>query len=70
MGSYRTVRTPLRIHGVDTDPTEPSPVIGEHSREVLTSAGFDRGEIDALVASGVMASGSLGDDPDRNAPAS
>lgn len=69
-GSYRTVRTPLRIHGVDTDPTEPSPVIGEHSREVLMSAGFDRREIDALVASGAVASGSPGDDPDLKAPAS
>ena len=53
-GSYRTVRAPLRIHGVDTDPRGPSPTVGEHSRQVLSDAGFDEDEIQALVESGAI----------------
>ncbi len=39
--------TPGKIWG-------PPPIVGQHSREVLTEFGFDGGEIDALVAAGVV----------------
>lgn len=34
-GDYRTVRAPLRIKGIDTDPVRPSPSVGEHTAELL-----------------------------------
>jgi crotonobetainyl-CoA:carnitine CoA-transferase CaiB-like acyl-CoA transferase len=39
--------TPVQIGG-------PPPLVGQHSREVLRSAGFADGDIDALVACGVV----------------
>lgn len=36
-----------------------APVVGQHSREVLTELGYDDEEIDALEASGAVASGAL-----------
>lgn len=53
-GAYRTVRSPLRIHGVDTAPSSPSPDLGEHSRSVLLDAGMSDAEVDALAASGAI----------------
>ncbi len=35
--------------------SRPPPALGEHSREVLVSFGFDHGEIDRLIAAGVVA---------------
>lgn len=54
LGEYRTVRSPLRIRGVDTEPTTPSPSIGQHSRSVLLDAGLDAVEVDALIADGAV----------------
>lgn len=54
LGEYRTVRSPLRIRGVDTEPTTPSPSIGQHSRSVLLDAGLDGAEVDALIADGAV----------------
>lgn len=39
--------TPGKIWG-------PPPLVGQHSREILTDFGFDRGEIDGLVEAGVV----------------
>lgn len=54
LGEYRTVRAPLRIRGVDTNPSAPSPTIGQHSRSVLLEAGLDDDEVEALIASGAI----------------
>lgn len=62
LGEYRTVRSPLRIHGVDTDPTAPSPSIGEHGRAVLRDAGLDDAEVERLIASGAITDPSAGRD--------
>lgn len=51
-GSYRTVRAPMRIRGVDTSPSGAAIRFGEHTRSVLVAAGFDDGEVDRLVAGG------------------
>jgi crotonobetainyl-CoA:carnitine CoA-transferase CaiB-like acyl-CoA transferase len=42
-------RTPTRI-------TRPAPLLGEHTREMLRECGYGDGEIDALVAQGVVES--------------
>ncbi len=55
LGSYRTVRAPMRLRDVDTSPRRPSPQIGQHTRAVLTEAGFDAAAIDAMIADGRIA---------------
>lgn len=54
-GEYRTVRAPIRIQGVDTSPRGSSPTPGQHTRSVLTAAGFDDAAIDQLIADGKVA---------------
>ncbi|MGA9275946.1 CaiB/BaiF CoA transferase family protein [Ilumatobacter sp.] len=56
LGEYRSVRSPIRLKGVDTAPTAPAPSLGEHGRSVLAEAGLSTEEIDALVAAGVIGS--------------
>jgi crotonobetainyl-CoA:carnitine CoA-transferase CaiB-like acyl-CoA transferase len=34
--------------------TRPAPLLGEHTREVLSGVGYSAAEIDALVAEGVV----------------
>ncbi len=40
-GEFRTVATPITVHGVDTRPTGPAPEVGEHTREVMMEAGWN-----------------------------
>ena len=54
-GEYRTVRAPMRIRDVDISPQHSSPRVGEHTRSVLASAGFDDAMVDRLVADGHVA---------------
>ena len=54
-GSYRTVRPPIRLRGVDTSPKRSAPIAGEHTRSVLADAGFDADTIDRLVSDGAVA---------------
>ena len=53
-GDYRTVASPIRIRGVDTDPSAPSPQVGEHTRSTLHDAGFDDAAIEVLLSEGVV----------------
>ena len=53
-GEYRTVRSPVRITGVDSSPTRSSPQTGEHTRSVMSDAGWSDAEIDELFASGAV----------------
>jgi len=53
-GDYRTVASPIRMTGVETDPTAPAPSLGQHTREVLTEAGIDRATIAELLDQGVV----------------
>ena len=54
-GEYRTVASPIRIAGVETDPSAPSPRVGQHTNQVLADAGFDEAEIAALASDGIVA---------------
>jgi crotonobetainyl-CoA:carnitine CoA-transferase CaiB-like acyl-CoA transferase len=54
VGAYRVVRTPARLH--DTRPLSPAgaPMLGEHTRVVLSEVGGLSGaDIDALIAAGI-----------------
>ena len=47
------MRSPIRLSDADIDLSD-APSHGEHSREVLLEAGYAPGEIDALIAAGVI----------------
>jgi crotonobetainyl-CoA:carnitine CoA-transferase CaiB-like acyl-CoA transferase len=50
--SYRQPASPARFPGADDGPRRPAPKLGQHTREVLTEAGYGEGEIDRLIAEG------------------
>jgi crotonobetainyl-CoA:carnitine CoA-transferase CaiB-like acyl-CoA transferase len=56
LGPYRSVRSPIRVHGVDTEPSGPAPMLGADVHPVLAEAGFSPDEIDGLVARGIVGS--------------
>ncbi len=47
--------TPVEFHGTPWSPRGTAPELGEHSRQVLAELGRSDAEIDALVATGVVA---------------
>jgi crotonobetainyl-CoA:carnitine CoA-transferase CaiB-like acyl-CoA transferase len=53
-GPFQTVSAPFRIHGAEVGIGHRAPELGEHSRAVLTEAGFESAEIDGLIESGVV----------------
>lgn len=54
LGSYRSVRAPMRFRDAEVKPRGPAPTVGQHTRQVLAEAGFDHGEIERLIASGAL----------------
>ncbi|MGH3756350.1 CaiB/BaiF CoA transferase family protein [Actinophytocola sp.] len=53
LGSYRTVRNPLRFSSTATA-VRGAPVLGEHTAEVLRAAGYDESAIVRLADGGVV----------------
>ena len=47
------VASPIWISGADKKTPRLAPGIGEHTRDVLTDAGFGAGEIDAMLKEGI-----------------
>ncbi len=54
IGSYATVRAPFRFANADVGPRGPAPELGEHTLEILTSAGYTDEEIEALRGAGAV----------------
>jgi len=54
-GGLRTVDSPIHITGEKKSAPRMPPGIGEHSRGVLDSLGFEASEIDRLIAAGAVA---------------
>jgi len=50
--AYRQPASPARFPGYDDTPKRPAPTLGQHTREVLQSAGYDAAEIERLIAEG------------------
>jgi crotonobetainyl-CoA:carnitine CoA-transferase CaiB-like acyl-CoA transferase len=51
-GRTRALGLPIKLSATPGKVSRPAPLLGEHTREVLTEFGFAPGEIEALVASG------------------
>ncbi|MFO1188331.1 MAG: CoA transferase [Alphaproteobacteria bacterium] len=51
-GKLRYARAPMTFSRTPTAIRRGSPRLGEHTEEILAEAGYDRGEIEALLASG------------------
>ena len=51
-GRLRHTRSPAQFSVTEPEHRRPAPVLGGHTREILSEHGFDEGEIAALVASG------------------
>lgn len=53
-GPYREIPSPVRFSATPAAVRRPAPRVGEHGVEVLREVGYADGEIDALVAEGVL----------------
>jgi len=54
LGAVDQVRSPLELAVTPTTIRRPPPHLGEHSREILSEAGYDAAAIDRLAADGVI----------------
>jgi len=54
LGKVRLPDLPFRFSDCDTSPRSVAPLLGQHNREIATRLGYSSGEIDALVADGVL----------------
>ena len=53
-GATKALGCPIHFSATPTRVTRPAPMLGEHTREVLREYGYSDGEIDALIAEGVV----------------
>jgi crotonobetainyl-CoA:carnitine CoA-transferase CaiB-like acyl-CoA transferase len=61
MGAYRTVNIPMRFANADVKPQGPSPLLGQHTHEILAQAGFSADDIVSMDSRGI-----IGTDADKN----
>jgi crotonobetainyl-CoA:carnitine CoA-transferase CaiB-like acyl-CoA transferase len=54
LGPVDQVASPIHLEGRPTDVRLPPPLLGEHSRAILSEAGYPDGEIESLVRAGVV----------------
>jgi len=55
LGRLKTLGSPLKLSATPSQPGRRAPLLGEHTREVLRTAGFGDEEIEALFRSGAIA---------------
>jgi formyl-CoA transferase len=53
-GPIRVAGSPIRMSGAETGAKTASPMLGEHTRQVLAEIGYDEKQIDELIASQVV----------------
>jgi crotonobetainyl-CoA:carnitine CoA-transferase CaiB-like acyl-CoA transferase len=52
-GKLQFVGGPVRYDGLAKEPSTPPPLVGEHSAAILEELGYDRTDIDGLIAQGI-----------------
>jgi crotonobetainyl-CoA:carnitine CoA-transferase CaiB-like acyl-CoA transferase len=55
LGRYQALGCPVHFSATPASIDRPSPLLGEHTREILQDAGYADPEIDALVEAGTVA---------------
>jgi crotonobetainyl-CoA:carnitine CoA-transferase CaiB-like acyl-CoA transferase len=60
-GATKAIGCPVHFSATPTRIDRPAPLLGEHTREVLRECGYADEQIDAFVASGVVAEGGRGE---------
>ena len=55
MGKLTVPTPPVQFEGAATSHAQPSPLLGEHSRAILTELGWDNQTIDRLISAGTVA---------------
>jgi crotonobetainyl-CoA:carnitine CoA-transferase CaiB-like acyl-CoA transferase len=56
-GVFAAPATPIRFGGLDPAPPRPAPRLGEHTREILSQAGYSAEAIEAMLAAGAAVQG-------------
>jgi crotonobetainyl-CoA:carnitine CoA-transferase CaiB-like acyl-CoA transferase len=54
LGRLRTLGTPIKMSATPLDPTQRAPMLGEHTDQVLLSAGYSEDEIEQLRYAGAI----------------
>ncbi len=57
LGKLTSPAPPVQFAGAATSLAEPSPCLGEHSREIMAELGFTTGQVDDLLAAGKLGIG-------------
>ena len=55
LGPVRQLGVPVKMSRTPGSVDAPAPALGEHTREVLSEAGYAEGEIEALIERGAVA---------------
>ena len=53
-GAVKTIGHPVKYTGTPGGVRRPAPLLGQHSREVLSEAGYAEADIAALIQSGAV----------------
>jgi crotonobetainyl-CoA:carnitine CoA-transferase CaiB-like acyl-CoA transferase len=59
IGEYRTVNIPMRFATAEVKPQGPAPTLGQHTLQILSSAGLSEADIQALLERGVIGTNHL-----------
>src|SRR5207244_597623 len=54
VGRHRLVASPIHLGRTSPGAPAPAPLLGQHSRELLTGAGYSAAEVDEMVAAGAV----------------
>lgn len=55
MGKLTVPTPPVQFEGAAASQAEPSPLLGQHSRDILTELGWNNGSVDDLISTGAVA---------------